>query len=206
MASKKLGGPTVVHAPREFNPLDPLHLGESVERAMLRQKVEPLPPAGAFDGSGIYAIYYTGSDPVYRKLARANAVKKVRPIYVGKAVPKGSRKGSVVLGHVGPVLHDRLSEHAESLRLTGFTLSDFTCRYLVTPEIFIRLGETLLIRRFNPVWNIKVDGFGNHAVGKGRTNQKRSPWDELHPGRPGGGGQQCKKSRPQIIAEVAAFL
>jgi hypothetical protein len=125
---------------------------------------------------------------------------------VGKAVPKGNRKGSVKLGPVGPELYNRLVEHAESLAQTGFAHTDFNCRYLVTPEIFIRLGETLLIRRFNPVWNVLVDGFGDYVAGKGRTNQRRAPWNGLHPGRIGGGGKPCKLPRGQIAAAVKKFL
>ena len=40
-----------------------------------------------------------------------------------------------------------------------------------------------MINRFKPVWNSVIDGFGNHAPGKGRKNQVQSPWDMLHPGR-----------------------
>jgi hypothetical protein len=44
--------------------------------------------------------------------------------------------------------------------------------------------EAELIRRYAPLWNSVVDGFGNHDPGKGRYNQARSEWDVLHPGRP----------------------
>ena len=44
--------------------------------------------------------------------------------------------------------------------------------------------EAQLIRRFSPLWNSVVDGFGNHDPGKGRYEQARSEWDVLHPGRP----------------------
>ena len=43
--------------------------------------------------------------------------------------------------------------------------------------------EAELIRRFMPLWNTLVDGFGNHDPGAGRYNQARSEWDILHPGR-----------------------
>jgi hypothetical protein len=43
--------------------------------------------------------------------------------------------------------------------------------------------EASLIRHHKPLWNMVVDGFGNHDPGKGRYNQAKSEWDVLHPGR-----------------------
>ena len=50
-------------------------------------------------------------------------------------------------------------------------------------DIWIPLGENVLIEKFGPIWNVVIDGFGNNPVGSGRENQKRSSWDVLHPGR-----------------------
>ena len=50
-------------------------------------------------------------------------------------------------------------------------------------DIWIPLAESLLIERFEPLWNRAIDGFGNHDPGKGRYEQKMSPWDTMHPGR-----------------------
>jgi hypothetical protein len=44
--------------------------------------------------------------------------------------------------------------------------------------------EAELIRRFKPLWNTVLDGFGNHDPGSGRYNQAKSSWDILHSGRP----------------------
>lgn len=44
--------------------------------------------------------------------------------------------------------------------------------------------EAELIRRYMPMWNSAIDGFGNHDPGGGRYNQAKSDWDVLHPGRP----------------------
>jgi hypothetical protein len=60
---------------------------------------------------------------------------------------------------------------------------DFGCRYLTVDDIWIPLGESLLIARFSPIWNTLVDGFGNHDPGKGRHAGLRPRWDTLHPGR-----------------------
>ncbi len=46
------------------------------------------------------------------------------------------------------------------------------------------LVEAELIRRYQPLWNAVVDGFGNHDPGSGRYEQSPSEWDVLHPGRP----------------------
>jgi hypothetical protein len=43
--------------------------------------------------------------------------------------------------------------------------------------------EAAMIRKYRPLWNTVVDGFGNHDPGAGRYNQARSEWDIIHPGR-----------------------
>jgi len=170
-----------------FNPLDKRNLGESVAEAMLQQPVGPLPPDEPFIGAGIYALYYEGDFALYREVAKRNRNGKYRwPIYVGKAVPAGARKGGYGLGaDPGQALFKRLGEHAGSIdQAENLRLSDFRCRFLVVEDIWIPLAEALLIEMFSPLWNRKVDGFGNHDPGRGRYNQQRSPWDALHPGRP----------------------
>ena len=152
---------------------------------MLEQPAQPLSMLTQFVGVGIYAIYYTGDFPAYAQLAARNREGQFcAPIYVGKAVPKGARKG----GGVGEVnsraLYDRLRDHAESIiAATNLNIDDFHCRFLVVDDIWIPLGESLLIAKFTPVWNALVDGFGNHDPGKGRYVGLRPRWDVLHPGR-----------------------
>lgn len=174
-------------APRipPFNPLDKRNLGKSVADALLATDVHSLPPA-SFRGAGIYAIYYTGSFPVYGKVANANREERFGwPIYVGKADHSGVRKGGFGLGAEPRLkLYRRLAEHAKSIeQANNLELADFRCRFLVVEDIWIPLGESLLIEMFHPLWNRSIDGFGNHDPGKGRSNQRRSPWDTLHPGR-----------------------
>jgi hypothetical protein len=53
----------------------------------------------------------------------------------------------------------------------------------VVDDIWIPLGENMLIETFTHVWNRAVDGFGNKDPGRRRKTQLRSPWDVLHPGR-----------------------
>ncbi|OHB59012.1 MAG: restriction endonuclease [Planctomycetes bacterium GWF2_50_10] len=171
-----------------YNPLAKSNLGASVAKALLDNPVSKLPPDAGFMGAGIYAIYYTGDYPLYKSISDKNKSDKFcQPIYVGKAVPAGARKGGFGLDlPAGNVLYRRLCEHAESIQQakTSIELSDFWCRYVVVDDIWIPLGESLLIEMFSPVWNRVLDGFGNHDPGSGRHNQQNSPWDVLHPGRP----------------------
>ena len=169
-----------------YNPLEKRALAESVCKALLAKPVEPLPPGQRFNGAGVYAIYYAGGFPPYQPVAAANRDGKYAlPIYVGKAVPPGSRKGGFQLELPGDaVLYKRLREHAESVAASqNLRLADFRCRYLVVDDIWIPLGESLLIEMFSPLWNKIVDGFGNHDPGKGRRAGQRPPWDVIHPGR-----------------------
>lgn len=169
-----------------FNPLDKQNLGESVADAMLHQHVTDLPPE-PFIGAGIYAIYYDGDFRLYAEIAKKNSGGQYAwPIYVGKAVPAGARKGGFGLGaDPGQVLFRRLAEHAGSIeQASNISVADFKCRFLVVDDIWIPLAESLLIEMYQPLWNRRIDGFGNHDPGSGRYNQQRSPWDAIHPGRP----------------------
>jgi hypothetical protein len=85
-------------------------------------------------------------------------------------------------------------------------LEDFYCRYLVVEDIWIPLGESLLINEFRPVWN-KFGGFGIHQPGGGRLKQQKSIWDTLHPGRKLATGLPPNDlSLKQIETLVAAYF
>jgi hypothetical protein len=43
--------------------------------------------------------------------------------------------------------------------------------------------EAALIKLHKPLWNMALDGFGNHDPGRGRYNQAKSDWDVIHEGR-----------------------
>lgn len=199
-----------MNAQLPFNPLDKRNLGHSVAEALLNQPISLLPPAEVFDGAGIYAIYYMGNFPAYEPIAAKNRDDLCdAPIYVGKAVPEGARKGGFGLdAPAGKVLFKRLGEHAKSIQeATNLKAADFRCRYLVTDDIWIPLGESLVIEMFKPLWNQLLDGFGNHDPGSGRYNQQRSAWDVLHPGREW--AMKCKdniKTKQSILKSVADFL
>jgi hypothetical protein len=193
-----------------FNPLDKKNLGVSVADALLQRPLELLPPTEGFNGAGIYALYYSGDFPAYRIIAAHNRRSESKvPLYVGKAIPAGARKGGFGLDEpAGNALYKRVVEHAESIKATkNLRLSDFRCRYLVVDDIWIPLGESLLIGMFSPLWNKVIDGFGNHDPGKGRYNQQRSPWDVIHPGRPW--AQRVKphmKSEKDLLSNIEKYL
>lgn len=195
---------------KSFNPLDRKSLGASVAQALLQQEAIPLGKITLFSGAGIYAIYYTGNFKPYEPIAiRSRDGKFEVPIYVGKAVPAGARKGGVGLSvSPGKALYNRLSEHAESINdVKNISLQDFYCRFLVVDDIWIPLGESLLIANFSPIWNNIIDGFGNHDPGKGRYEGMRPRWDVLHPGR--AWAEKCKprlETPEQIVADVKTYL
>lgn len=168
-----------------FNPLDKRHLGESAANALLASQVFPLPPE-PFIGAGVYALYYTGDFPAYEVIAKANRSDRfTRPIYVGKAVPDGARKGGQGDdADPGTALYRRLNDHAKSVSAAvNLDIEDFHCRFLSVDDIWIPLTESLMIERFRPVWNVVLDGFGNHDPGSGRHRGRMPMWDRLHPGR-----------------------
>jgi hypothetical protein len=146
-----------------------------------------LPPPDRFMGAGVYGLYYLGTFEIYQPLAESNRENCIKPIYVGKAVPRGWRTGRVVEAEEKD-LSRRLREHSSSINLaTNLRLEDFRCRFMIlggNESNLITTVEAALIRIYLPLWNATVDGFGNHDPGGGRHNQSPSEWDILHPGRP----------------------
>lgn len=185
-----------------YNPLDKKNLGISVAEALLSRDAVQLKSLKKFKGAGIYAIYYKGDFAVYRSLAHLNKRGNFNaPIYVGKAIPAGARKGGFGLGNKPTLaLFNRLVEHAESVNsATNLKIEDFYCRYLVVDDIWIPLGESLLIAKFSPLWNTLIDGFGNHDPGKGRYEGFCPRWDVLHPGR--AWATKCRQ-RSETIGQI----
>lgn len=195
--------------PDQYNPLDKINLGKSVAEALLDRNCVPLGDLAQFDGAGIYAIYYKGSFPPYSLMAERNAERPVWPIYIGKAIPSGGRKGAAVFSEItGRHLWNRLRDHADSVRAAAnLEIGDFQCRYLCVDDIWIPLAETLLIAHFKPVWNLILEGFGNHDPGSGRYNGLRPVWDVLHSGR--GWAAKCQENPATVDGlskHVKSFL
>jgi hypothetical protein len=195
-----------------FNPLDKRNLGISIANAIFEQKIYSLNDLPSFTGAGVYAIYYKGKFPHYKNIASKNKDAFLQPIYAGKAVPEGTRKGGLGLDvsgrlPLGEYLYKRLNEHRKSIEAAAnLNIEDFYCRFLPVDDIWIPLGESLLIEKTKPLWNIVVDGFGNHDPGSGRHKQQISAWDTIHPGRQWALNLQKGKPEEEIIKQVIAFL
>jgi hypothetical protein len=175
--------------------------------------VHDLPLPARFLGSGVYALYYTGANPLYTQLADANRLAYDVPIYVGKAVPKGWRQGRVSDSALtqSNELHSRVNEHKRNIEVgAGLEVENFACRFVIFEETgsdMISTIEAALIKLFRPLWNTSVDGFGNHTPGARRFEQAKSDWDVIHPGR--GFADRCKgtpKTEAIIHKNIAAHL
>nr|WP_281378347.1 Eco29kI family restriction endonuclease [Deinococcus budaensis] len=162
---------------------------------------------------GVYVLYYTGESALYRAISERNREELIKPIYVGKAVSPGSRTGgqqdtpAQEEGEIGKEevslaaaqaaldadapaspsnnLFKRLNEHAGNIRKASTTLQveDFQVRVIPMADALVQWAEATMIKRLKPIWNAEISGFGNHNPGKGRYEQARSIWDQLHPGR-----------------------
>lgn len=166
--------------------------------------VHPLPPPETFLGTGVYALYYTGQNPLYRQYAELNRLAYNHPIYVGKAVPKGWRQSRISDSALtqSRELHSRLREHSRSITAGAeLLLEEFMCRFVIfEDEASDMIGtiEAALIKLNQPLWNVSVDGFGNHDPGRGRYEQAKSDWDVIHPGR--AWAERCKGThKPESV-------
>lgn len=172
---------------KHFDPLDYDNLGASIARALDESAVIPLKDLRKFDGAGIYALYYTGDHPAYRLLADANVARTgTWAIYIGKADAESARKGDPEQANkpVGTKLFTRMRNHLASIESAeNLNVDDFQFRALAVAPTWIPLAEVIAIRMHNPVWNVLVDGLGNHDPGSGRYKGMRPRWDTIHPGR-----------------------
>ena len=71
---------TKVDIPKElpYNPLEKKNIGESIVKAMLDSEKHALPPS-KFIGAGVYALYYSGSNPIYQGLDSDTPIKEKTP-------------------------------------------------------------------------------------------------------------------------------
>jgi len=176
-----------------YNPLDLEALGGSLIRALERCPLQPLRKITTFPGSGIYALYYIGTEHPYSELGAFNRLSDCRmPIYVGRAKDPGARQGLSPFEPVtAPLLFARVQEHKRTIRAVEgsgtahvpLRLDDFRARMLVCLPLWVPLAEAMAIRLDRPLWNASLSGFGIHAPGSGREEQRRSQWDQMHGGR-----------------------
>jgi Eco29kI restriction endonuclease len=151
--------------------------------------VHTLPPPESFTGTGVYALYYTGQTGIYQSYGEINRLAYNTPIYIGKAVPKGWRQGRDSDDSLSQSkeLHTRLGQHSNNIAVVkSLKLADFQCRFVIFEDAgsdMIGAIEASLIKLHKPLWNVVLDGFGNHDPGKGRYQQAKSDWDVVHAGR-----------------------
>lgn len=147
----------------------------------------PLPPPNKFAGQGVYGLYYLGDFEPYGEMAARNRQSCDLPIYIGKAVRPGRRKGKAATKSETQDLFKRLKDHTKSItQAENIQLANFRCRFIVLGETegeLIVPIESRLIEVHKPLWNQFIDGFGNHDPGKRRYEGRITEWDVLHPGR-----------------------
>jgi hypothetical protein len=175
--------------------------------------VHQLPMTDRFSGCGIYALYYTGPNAIYARLAELNRLSYSVPIYVGKAVPRGWRQSRVSDSPLNQdnELQSRIREHIRNIAVgEGLEVDDFACRFVIFESDgsdMIGTVEAALIKAFRPVWNSALDGFGNHTPGEGRFDQAKSDWDVIHHGRVW--AERCRgtpKERGVVLKNVEAHF
>lgn len=175
--------------------------------------VQTLPPSESFLGTGVYAIYYIGDNTLYKKYSDLNRLSYDFPIYVGKAVPSGWRQARVAdsAQNQSKELYRRLREHSRSISAgSDLEVKHFMCRFVIFEDSgsdMISTIEAALIKLNRPLWNVAVDGFGNHDPGKGRYEQAKSDWDVIHNGR--NWANKCNgipKPKEQILKNIQSHL
>lgn len=169
--------------------------------------VYPIPITERFCGTGVYGLYCTAQSGIYSGFNLVNRTILRLLIYIGKAVPKGWRQGrGLLLNSRSYELNNRIREHSRSIDLAeGLDRSDFFCRFIILEgreSDLIGTVEAALIRKYKPIWNTLIDGFGNHDPGKGRYEQAKSDWDICHPGRPWAEKCQGKSKNQKYLLEA----
>ena len=145
-------------------------------------------PPPSFSGAGVYAIYCTATEGIYERYGnKANRLGYNRPIYVGKAVPKGWRQSRTAgQSTKDSSLRGRLAKHTRTIcAATDLDIEDFACRFMIFSggsEDMIAAVEAALIAEYRPLWNTVIDGFGNNNPGKERMSGEVPQWHILHKG------------------------
>ena len=164
-----------------FDPGNPKIVGRFISLALVAQPRHSLPEIARFYGSGVYAIYYKGSFPLYARLSGSES-----PIYVGQAAPAINNARTPM--EQGDRLCRRLDEHRENIGKASDSLDigDFEFRCLVVQSGWETAAEDYLIHLFRPIWNSETRilfGLGKHGDKAETRSNSRSPWDTIHPGR-----------------------
>jgi hypothetical protein len=164
-----------------FDPSNPKIVGRFVSLALVAQSRFPLANVDRFYGSGVYAIYYHGTFPLYESLSKSET-----PIYVGQVAPSVPNARTPI--EQGEKLSGRLIEHHKNIAkaTTNLSIDDFEYRALVVQSGWETAAEDYLIHLFRPIWNNQtklVFGLGKHGDSSATRANKRPPLDTMHPGR-----------------------
>lgn len=186
-----------------YDPLDYDNLTRNLVRELMLQEPHSLPLTKRFAGPGVYALFYSGNFKPYAKLCSTDSTE---PIYVGKAILPGGRKG-LFSGGERASLFGRIEEHSRSIQATkNLNIGDFRVRYLTVVPLWIAMAERFLIEHYQPLWNVCVEGFGLHDPGKGRHQGLIPWWDTLHPGRPWAAKLKQDRTAKAIEEKIAEFV
>lgn len=185
-------------SPAYFDPLSTSDLTAIICQKFEEQSPHPLANLPAFDGAGLYAIYYAGTvEPLYLPLRG-----RLIPVYAGSAQSHNSATGA---GRRTPSpLRNRVREHARSVDQSALDVAEFRVRLLLMPDVHIDLGENGLRVGYKPVWNSILTGFGSHEQGSATRRGRQSKWDTVHSGRLRTHGSQ--RGNRNALAALAAEL
>lgn len=132
-----------------------------------------------FEGSGVYALFYVGDHPLYEEVV--NCAHEY-PVYVGKTSPSYHKT------NVDYALQYRIKKHYESVGyVKNLDVADLRHKYLVVhPSMkdIVPALESVLIAKYQPIWNTVMKGFGSTNPSAGRKLHTKSVWDIIHEGRP----------------------
>ncbi len=157
-----------------FNPLDDKNIQRLFLSELENKEYKTFDELNSVTGHGVYIIW---------SLELPYEFDKKSPVYIGKAVSSGGRKGNTNKFISSP-LRKRLLEHMNSIsKAVNLDITKFKFKTISLDEHWTVYAEQLFIKTLNPLWNKEYDGFGNHPVGSTRAEQKTSKWDLTHPGR-----------------------
>lgn len=187
-------------------------LSASIDQMLANAPAKPMSNIEPIDGSGLYAIFYTGKhQPVlaYEPTAKRNRRNKWgEPIYIGVARATGAAaKLRSNNPKVGKSLYNALRRHAASIAMVKehmtLDLRDFHYKVLPVDMLNAEVAKMVLMDRYAPIWNTVVRGFANHHVGRTRFGQRRARWDILHMGREWGAECQWnEEGTMEILADL----
>ncbi|TXK42380.1 Eco29kI family restriction endonuclease [Nonomuraea sp. C10] len=188
------------YTPKYYDPLDTSSVTSVICRELEAQSLIPLTPElPRFEGSGLYAIYYTDTtEPLYAPLVPHDI-----PVYVGQSLSHNSATGVATRGK--SPLWSRVRGHARSIEGGGLRLEEFAARLLRMPDVHADLGENGLRVNYQPVWNAILRGFGSNEQGASTRKSARTKWDTVHQGRNRSYGES-KHTREALIEEARVHI